>query len=239
LLVGTDVGVVAAYDGDGDRYWRTIVSDTPDKAVIHLSASPLPPQNNQPAVTVTLSANTSEAPETAEVFLLDSTGRRLQEEPLTSVPGATRLVDVNQDGLNELLWASLGTLALADSGTGARKNAPGWDYRLRLPPRVVQVADVDQDGKDELLFGVGDGRVHMLDSDVGTEPRWLDFFGGDVPLLAVTRDPNTQQPVIVVVNTRRQGSETAEEAESTLRLLDGAGQPLSDSLTIPGQITTL
>src|SRR5690606_26169832 len=41
------------------------------------------------------------------------------------------------------------------------------------------------------------------------------------------------------VNTRRQGSETAEEAESTLRLLDGAGQPLSDSLTIPGQITTL
>src|SRR5690606_9201540 len=91
----------------------------------------------------------------------------------------------------------------------------------------------------ELLFGVGDGRVHMLDSDVGTEPRWLDFFGGDVPLLAVTRDPNTQQPVIVVVNTRRQGSETAEEAESTLRLLDGAGQPLSDSLTSHSQITSL
>ncbi len=240
LLVGTEVGAVAAYDDEGDRYWRTIVSDSPDRRVIGLSASPSTPAAGQPAVAVTLAAGAAESQELTEVFLLDADGRRLQDEPLVSVPGATRLVDVNRDDLNELLLVSFGTLALVDSGTSARKNAPAWDYRLFVAPQVVLAADITNDGRDELLLGAGDGRLHMLESDAGQQATWIQKLGDEVPLLAIMQPAEGEQPLIVAASAvRRAGAAGQEAFQSTLHLLDANGRDISDPLILSDLATAL
>lgn len=237
LLVGTEVGTVAAYDAQGDRYWRAVLPDTPNRSVTSLSPSPGVPRSNQPAVAVTLTRDESES---AEVYLLNSTGRVLQDTPLISVPGATSLVDINRDGINELLLVSFGTLALTDSGTGARKNAPGWDYRLFVAPASMLAADIDQDGKDELLLGASDGRLHLLESDVGTQASWIQKLGDNVPELAMLPGAANEPPLIVAVSTERQVStDDQEEIVSTLRLLDADGQPVAEAIPIAGTVTQL
>ncbi len=237
LLVGTDTGAVAAYNDAGDRYWRTIVADSPDRSVTGLSVGPTLASLGQPAIAVTLTAGAAESQELTEVYLLDGDGHRLHDEALVSVPGATRLVDVNRDNLNELLLVSFGTLALVDSGTSARKNAPAWNYRLFVAPQAVLAADITGDGRDELLLGAGDGRLHMLESDAGQQATWIQKLGDQVPLLAVMPAAEGTQPLIVAVSAERPAD--ADTFESTLHLLDANGRDTSDPLIFSDLATAL
>jgi hypothetical protein len=240
LLVGTEVGTVTAYSGQGDRYWRTIVADTPNRAVTSLAVSPVVPRSNQPAVAVTLSPNLSGNNNLAEVYLLDSTGQKLQDESLVSVPGATQLVNVNQDALNELFLVGLGTVTLSDSGTGARKNTPGGDYRLLVQPQAVVVADLDEDGREELLLGAADGRLHLVEGELREQATWIQKLGDDLPLVDILPSSSGRPPIILAVSVSRQaGLDGQEQTVSEIHLLDADGRPVSTGVTINQLITRL
>lgn len=236
LLVGTDVGGLTAYDGNGSRIWQQNLSETPDQAVSFLSASPLAPQENQAAllVTMTTAAGSSEP---GNVLALDSSGRVIDQYPTASISGQTRLVDINQDGINELLLASFGTLALVDPGSGARKNATAWEYRLNNAPESLLVADIDQDRQDELLVSDRNGRLHMLEGDSG-QVGWIEILGGTISQLALV--PAGDGVVLAVANNiRTPASDGRESLTAWLRLLLPNSQPAAEAISLEGAITDL
>lgn len=236
LLVGTDVGSLLAYDGEGSRIWRQNLSETPDRVIAFLSASPIAPQENQSALVVTMTTATGSS-EPVNVFSLDSSGRIIGQYPTASNSGQTRLVDINRDGINELLLASFGTLALVDPGSGARKNAAAWEYRLNNAPEALLVADIDQDSRDELLVSDRNGRLHMLEGDSG-QVGWIEILGGTISELALA--PAGERVFLVVANNiRTPANDGRESLTAWLRVLLPNSQPIAEAISLNGTVSDL
>ncbi len=238
LIVGTDVGTVAAYDGEGRRLWR-FLPETPERGVISISPRQGPAlQEGQPALALTLAPGAPDSNESAMVLLLDEGGRALQQFTAASSSGQTRLIDANGDQINELLLASFGTLALTDPGTGARKNAQAWDYRLFAAPLSMLTADLNLDGEDELLVGTRDGQLHIVESSNGQAGAIVNT-GGQVSHLALLPSASGNDETLIVA-VHNHVADVAQGTPDTgyVELIQPTGRVVwSDPLALPGAVT--
>ncbi|HSM57823.1 MAG TPA: PQQ-binding-like beta-propeller repeat protein [Candidatus Sulfomarinibacteraceae bacterium] len=242
LVVGTNVGKVLSYNREGARYWQ-YQPQSPDRAIVAISATPVEPQPGQPALALTLAPASPTNNMPANVLLLDDAGQALRQFQSAAAAGQTALVDVNNDGISELLLASFGTLSLTDPGTGARKNAQAWDYRLYAAPVSTLVADLTGDGADELLIGTRDGRLHLLDSATG-QANSIVNPGGEISHLALLQQGPDAETLIVAVHNHTGGSDLPQQSGSpvggVLELVHPSGRVVwPEPVTVPGRITAL
>ncbi len=208
ILVGTEVGILTAYDASGRRLWTQELAPEADHSVQHISTTPFIPQETQPLLSVFLRPQSNE--QLADVLLLASDGRILEQFPETDANSLTQLVDVNADQLSELLVARFASVELQGLGIGSNTFATEWEYTVSSPPTAVLSADLNQDNIDEILIGAEDGRVHCL-SQLG-ETQWIIAPGGKITHLAFL--PGTYESGAQFVITRT--NEAPEENNETL-----------------------
>lgn len=240
LLAGTDVGAVFAYDVNGRRVWRYLPTSS-NRSVISISPhSGSAIHEGQPALVFTLASLNPDSTEAGVVVLLDENGHELQRVQSASSSGQTRLVDVNGDRINELMLASFGTLSLTDPGTGARKNAQAWDYRLFAAPLSTLVADLNRDGEDEFLVGTRDGQLHILESSNGQAEAIVNT-GGEVAHLALlpARDDAEELLVVAVHNHAAEPSQGTPALGYVELILPSGRTVWNDPIILPGVITSL
>lgn len=239
LLVGTAVGTVTAYrqqNGDGIRLWR-YQPPSADRSVISMSVNPGGARDNRAAVAFTLGATNARGA-SADVILLDRSGQEIQSYPSAAGSGQTRIVDVNHDGISELLLASFGTLSLTDPGTGARKNAPVWENPLAYPLSMV-VSDINTDNQDELLVGGRDGKLHLLEGNNG-QVSWLQPLGGEVDALVPVPVDEGETPLLAVAhNLPSETVGSRSDMEGWLELWEPGRSVWPAPQTLEGAITGL
>jgi hypothetical protein len=118
--------------------------------------------------------------------------------------------------------AGFATLELRAPGVGARQYFEGWDYRLGAEPEAILVADVDDDGEQEILVGNNDGSVHNLESD-GTL-AWTATFDGVISAIALANGGPSATPEIVVAHNQIvAGEEGLQESLGWIELLHSDG----------------
>ncbi|MCA9980715.1 MAG: PQQ-binding-like beta-propeller repeat protein, partial [Anaerolineales bacterium] len=211
LAVGTAVGRLIAYNQQGVRVIDRQYAAEPNRPILSIDANPITAVaesdlRDLPVIrfAITLGPAPTTRTEPADLLLIDSTGRALTTYTPASTLGLSRLLDINRDGLNELLLTAFGSLSLRDTGLGTdtRDYVVDWAYRLDVQPRTALAADVNQDNRDELLVGADDGRLHLI-NDMGNQ-IWEQNFGGVVTHLAlVERQDGTAgslAPLIVAVH---------------------------------------
>jgi outer membrane protein assembly factor BamB len=201
LVVGTEVGMVIAYDEEGQRIWSRALSPTADQPITVISVAPHPrPQKTLVDIAVLLDQPNAGSGE-SEIILLDGDGRRLEPSySARSDVDTSRLVDINRDGRNELLLAGFATLELLDPGVGARQYFEAWDYRLGARPEAILVEDIDDDGEQEILVGNNDGSLHALDSDGAA--IWTANFDGVITALTHAAGESDSGSLIVVAHNQ-------------------------------------
>lgn len=236
LVAGTNVGSIVAFNRDGRRSWSRYLAPDADRSIIALSAASSAPSDSQPTLSAIIaSAASEEAP--SDVVLLGITGRTLKTFPAVDTTGLTQLTDINKDGSSELLLARFSQVELQGLGLGVSEIAKGWDYNLFSEPRSVLVADLDQDGNDELLIGTQDGRIHTLDNNKSI--RWLHAPGGVITHLALLVDPSGGLPSIVGVrNDVAPGLEDDISSTGWLELRQASGKQIWE-LALPTRISAL
>ena len=91
-----------------------------------------------------------------------ASGTQKWELPLKGNPRASvYTADIDSDGLDEFLFADHTTL-YAVNGKGGTPN-PLWQVQLHSAPSDLTFADVDGDGKTEILFVGADSTLYCLD----------------------------------------------------------------------------
>ena len=138
LVVGTNSGGVVAYSEIGQRYWTSVLADTPDQRVVSIDANPTQPAGSQPfALIVTIAGvldDTNTLPNPAEDSPIDEGDAPPPEDntsddlPTITEPARAILLDGDGRPLPELNPSA--------SSAG-----------------LTQFVDVNRDGKLELLWG--------------------------------------------------------------------------------------
>ncbi len=224
LVIGTNAGSVVGFDEQGRRVWTKYLSSDGNRSIIALSASPILPSENQPALSAIVQA-TENADEPADVILLASNGRTINTIEAVDTTGLTRLTDVNHDKNIELLLTRFAQVELWGLGLGANETAKEWDYNLFSEPRSILVVDIDKDGTDELIIGTQDGRIHSLDNNKTI--RWLHAPGGAITHLAALMKPSNELPDIVAVrNYKSLGLNNLSSYEAWLELRQANGRQI-------------
>lgn len=212
LVVGTTAGNLIAYDWQGRRSWTRRLAPDAERQIVSLSTSPVEPREDQPALAVVLGNGNSEglnvANDTAHVVLLANNGRTIEAFTDIDGLGPTQLIDINNDGNNELLVTQSASLGLVGIGSGTSEIATDWDYDLDGSPSAYLVLDFEQDGKDELLIGTENGRIHRLNHDGSNS--WIVNPGLPITHLAAIPAINEKQTNFVVArnNTTTQSDGT-------------------------------
>jgi hypothetical protein len=239
LAVGTNAGTVTTYNQNGERVWRYL-PENPRRSVVSISANPIDgSEPGHPTLALTLVPTDSSSNEAAAAVLLDDAGQELQRFPSAAVAGQTQLVDANKDGISELMLATFGTLSLTDPGTGARKNAQSWDYRLYAAPLSALEADLNRDGEDELMVGTKDGRLHIVESSSGQATAILSP-GGEVAHMALIEPGNDEEILILAAHNHAAGANQGQPAQGILELVQPSGRVVwPEPVIVSGAITAL
>jgi outer membrane protein assembly factor BamB len=242
LIAGTEVGTLVAYStAEGRRLWtRTLAPEANLSALNLTTATPLPGSGRAPETRPFLSvvlANPALDNSPADVVLLNRDGHTLARYPAIDTAGLTELVDVNNDGQNELLLARFATIELLGLAGGSSKMAQEWNYAsLFASPSTVLVLDLDQDGNDEIVIGARDGRLHRLDHD--GSPRWIVEPGGVIVHVDAII-PAASSPLIVVVhNDSQPGLNSQERVEGVVELRQTNGDKIWQRL-LPAEVTAV
>lgn len=198
LLVGTEAGMVVAYAADGRRFWTRRLTTDAGRPVLSLTAVPYTPDIRSPILAANLGPHAITGGE-QQVKLLDPNG--LEVTTFTAGEGSTPLsflLDINGDRRSELVLTRFATVELQGLGLGAAEIAREWDYLLDADPGAVLVVDFDKDGRDELLLGAQNGKLHYLVN--GNVLEWLHAPGGAITQLAYLErtSPAAPSPAIVV-----------------------------------------
>lgn len=250
LLVGTETGSVIAFSEMGRRVWSNNLASGADRRILSL----LPADNPASGIQLTnppdaagqenmllavVLESVGKASELADILIVGDQGHLLAKIGETDRPHLTRLLDINQDNIYELLLARFATLELVGLGVGNSEYIQEWEYPLDAAPTAMLVFDLDGDGGDEIIVGTDNGQIHALGSDRGI--RWLHAPGDDIAsLTAVKRDSNRVQSILVV---RRSGNEDQTENSSSsttsrVELRQPSGELIWDA-RIPTAITAL
>ncbi len=124
--------------------------------------------------------------DTKQVFVFNSVGQVLPGWPRT-LEGFIRaglvVGDLNDDGLMEVIAVDEGGVVYAFNRNGtefidgdANPVTQGVFYRMQLPINfnysTPAMADVDNDGKDEIIVGSTNSRVYVLNDNATVSPGW-------------------------------------------------------------------
>lgn len=241
LLVGTNAGTLIAYDQQGRRFWTRSYSAEANQRVVAISAIHQLSIDNPPRFSIVLTLAPSPGDNAAEVLVLNSDGRVLQTFSSTNISGLTQLTDVNRDERGELLLTRFAAIELLDPGIGTRQNLPGWSYSLDAQPQAALVADVDQDGQDDLLVGTNDGNLHILyGRPAGTPPETIiQNLGGVITHIALAETDVGNSPELVVASrTVSIGESQQEQFEGSLAVLRRDGRVVWEQV-LPSAISSL
>ena len=219
LVVGTSVGTVIAYDRDGRRFWDSAYSETPNQPVLSISPSKVSTPDTRPAAMAIILGHEAGNSEPADVLLLDDSGRRLEPSyPASDPVGLSQLVDINNDGNNELLLAGFASMELLDTGIGAREYSEAWDYVLDAEPQTVLIGDIQGDGEAELLIGTNDGKLTALQRNGLL--LWTADLGGVVSQVALADSgPNSIPNIVAIHNNSNLDNNGVESFEGWVEVL--------------------
>lgn len=188
LLAGTDAGLVVVYNAEGRRLWTSRMTSNADRAIIGLSTLSFVPPQRVPAMAVMLGPS-SETGGRQLIKLLDISGLEVgQFEAGEDAIPLSHLLDVNGDQHSELLLTRFANVTLQGLGLGVSQIAKEVDYSLDAEPGAVLVVDFNNDGRDELLLGGQNGKLHYLID--GTNLEWLQPPGGAISHLALLKREN-------------------------------------------------
>jgi hypothetical protein len=166
---------------------------------------------------VTANRGTSQQAATTVSILLGNGDGTFQEQQqknagVGSNPRSVAVGDVNGDGRPDLVVANRldNTVSvLLGNGDGTFQNQPSQIYHVGKKPRAVAVADVNGDGKPDLIVAdFGDSTVSVLlgngDGSFQDSPSYLKthtFFVGSGPVALAVADVNGDgKPDLVVAN---------------------------------------
>jgi len=136
----------------------------------------------------------------AGISALDVAGNLTWEHETVSSPVSVLVVDMNEDGMDEVLVGSAdGAVSLLDA-TGEVK----WSCQLPEPVSDLSVADLDANRERELVVASGDyfssGGIYVLDIDDGAV---LGFYEGlDSATAMAIRPGHDQESDQIVAGTR-------------------------------------
>lgn len=235
IIAGTAVGVLVAYDGQGRRVWTQELAPDANYEAQHISTAAFIPQESQPLLSVLLRSH-DQPEQPADVFLINSDGRILEQFLGTDVGGLTQLVDVNHDQLSELLLAYSSVIELQGLGIGSSSFVSEWEYPFFAPPTAVLIADLTQDGVDEILVGAEDGRIHRLNQSGAVQ--WIIAPGNAISHLAQLFSKDSSQPQIIVVRKSAASNENEQAEQSLLELRAENGDKVW-AQAVNGQVTSL
>ncbi len=212
LIAGTNTSMVVAYAHSGRRFWTRRLTNDAERPVIGLSTIPYIPQPRHPAVAVVLGPHVTLGGN-QQVKLLDAVGLEVNTfEAGEGGAALTQLLDVNRDEHSELLLTRFATVELLGLGLGASETAAGWSYSLDAEPGAVLVVDFDKDGRDELLLGAQNGRLHYLIND--NMLGWLHAPGGAITQLAAVDLTSLPEAVTTIVVGRNATTPDIEDPEA-------------------------
>ncbi|MFO7679072.1 MAG: PQQ-binding-like beta-propeller repeat protein [Chloroflexota bacterium] len=244
LIAGVNVGTLVAFNEEGRRLWTQELAPAANYEIQNISVSPFVPKENHPLLAVLLRPN-QQREEPADVLLINSEGRILEQLEQIDTTGLSQLVDVNGDGLSELLLSRFATVELQGLGIGSSKVATEWEYpSLFAPPTAVLVTDLNDNNVDDILIGAQDGRLHRLTNDGNIQ--WIVSPGGAVTHLAIVPAFADEAAHIAVAHTGSAGAPANNTAladndptrQSFLELRQENGDELWQQ-SIAGRITSL
>lgn len=238
LVVGTAAGSIISFSAEGRRLWTNNLAKDANREIQAI----LPANSSAVEGKVAIGAVLGPPPDStqlSDVILLGERGQAFARENNTDSPKLTRLTDLNNDGHVELLLAKFATLQLFGLGVGDSDFIQEWEYALNAAPTSTLLADLDDDGKDEIVIGTHDGRLHGLNQD-GTI-LWLNAPGKEITHIAITRQSLTKPPQIIVV--RRDilpagSASSSQKITSWLESRESTGDRLWEA-SIPAEITAL
>jgi hypothetical protein len=269
LVAGTDTGKLVAFSADGGRLWDKAVCPTPDGGwhlpdrrcpqdpsgtILSITAPDraIPRPVSQP-VALTFLLDTGQS---AELILLDSALDPLAAWSAAALPHLPHLIDINRDGLDELLRVTFGSMELLNPGTFARSLIPAWDFRLISLPVAVQVVDFNHDGSQELLIGARNSIYHL---DANGVAIWVAPMEGEVSHLALLESPAPAPPpllplaeapgelpgslpetlLVVGYNTSTTGSDLSFSRGKVALMRPDSSLVWESPLALPGRLTAL
>ncbi len=217
LAVGTDTGVVTAFDEQGRTVWSTHLADGADREVLYLTSTGEATNEHEPVLAAVLESIDDRS--TADIALLDGRGRIRAKINNVESRELTQFVDSNHDQNNELLVPRFATLELLGMGVGNTGNVQEWEYTLNAAPAAALVTDLNHDGYDELIIGTQDGRLHSLSSSRSI--NWLFDAGDSLQALAILDHAGGDDSSLVVA-----GSSETEigEAINWIQLREAQGE---------------
>ena len=238
LVVGTAAGSVIAYSREGRRLWTNQMAKDGNRAILALMPANGGAMEGRAPLGVILEPLPNST-QLADIYLLGNNGQTLAKINDTDLPDLTQLTDVNHDGHYELLLPRFATLQLFGLGVGDSEYIKEWEYTLNAAPTALLVADLDEDGEEEIVVGTRDGRLHGLGLD--STILWLNAPGKEIAYLHTIRHSLTAPPQIVVVRRERTAADPSSETTRTnsrLELRETTGERIWETI-IPGQVTSL
>ncbi len=223
LIVGTNAGVLLAYDKSGRRLWDVKISDAPDQQIVAISPSPITlRQENRLALAVTTRKNSLNQADQTQTLLFTYDHTPLQERYLqTNGEAPPQLTDINRDGSPELMLTQASTLTLLDPDSGVREIQSGNEYRLNAAPQAALIADINQDDKEELIIAAGNGNLHYLENRNNFIRNRNLNLGTSISHIAALPNDFDSPPDIVAAYTDFSG-------EAHIAILGGFGQRIND-----------
>ena len=194
LAVGTDTGMLTAFDEQGRRLWTSHLADEADRPVLALASAPTVNDESEPVLAAILEAKDDRS--SADIFLMDGRGKITAKINNVETRNLAQFVDSNYDQNSELLVPRFATLELLGMGVGNTGNVLEWEYSLNAAPGAALVTDLNKDGIDELIIGTLDGRVHSLNNNRSI--NWLFDAGGAIQALAVLNHLDGSDSSVIV-----------------------------------------
>ncbi|MCA9929413.1 MAG: AAA family ATPase, partial [Anaerolineales bacterium] len=236
LIVGTAVGTVTAFSGEGRRLWTRQLAEQANRPIIALAALPYLPDDRQPHLSAILGSENG-GPEPNDIWLLGSNGRTLDILEAKDSSGLSQLTDINRDKNSEMMLANFASVELLGIGLGSSEQAQEWRYSLETAPRSMLVTDIDLDGEEELLVGSQNGRLLCLNND--NRLCWLTASGEPITHLGVLNTAGNTPPNIVIVrNSQSNNSDTEPQFSSWLEVRQANSERIWDK-QFDGEITAL
>jgi len=177
VLLGT-AGAVSWLSPGGTEAWRFPVVLPQAPGIYSLHAAD-PGADGSPEVAFGTA--------TGQVYLLGGMGQPLAEYTTAGAATLVRYLDLNGDGLGEVVVGAGSTLSVFGSPAGPTTIRLRWTYTIRGAVTELCAADLDLDGQQEIAFGGQDKKVTLLDGE-GTMV-WQFPAAGSIGGVSIIPDP--------------------------------------------------